>query len=167
LVIIGEHLNYKGGTELTKIKVRCGNCKKEVYIEDYERTSCPNCGHVITGPKYKQSSGLCYITTACVEAAGLHGNCLELQSMRYLRDAFLYRTDYGQKIIEDYYATAPYIVEKIKKDENSAEILSELFLEVKNIASLVNDGKLPLATERYISMVNELKNRYYEPSKKI
>ena len=144
---------------MAKIKVRCGNCQKEVWIDEYEKTSCKYCGHVITGTKYKQSGG-CYITTACIEAAGLTDDCFELTCMRYLRDKHLSKTSNGQEIVTDYYHTAPCIVEKIKKDKNSTEIFHELFIEIKNTAALINSGELETATESYLSMVNKLKKRY-------
>ncbi len=38
---------------MAKIKVICGKCGHENYIEEWETKSCSNCGKVIIGPKAK------------------------------------------------------------------------------------------------------------------
>ncbi len=36
---------------MAKIKVKCGSCKRDFYMEDYETMSCPHCGKVTRGPR--------------------------------------------------------------------------------------------------------------------
>lgn len=38
---------------MAKIKVKCGSCGHEFYMEDWETKSCPKCGKVTKGPKAK------------------------------------------------------------------------------------------------------------------
>jgi len=38
---------------MAKIKVKCGKCGHEFYMEEWETKSCPKCGKVTTGPKAK------------------------------------------------------------------------------------------------------------------
>jgi exosome complex RNA-binding protein Csl4 len=39
--------------KMAQIKVKCGSCGREFYMEDWEIKSCPNCGKVTKGPKAK------------------------------------------------------------------------------------------------------------------
>ena len=91
---------------MTKIEVTCGSCGRKFYKEDYENKSCPHCGHVAKKEK-SSSSGGCFITTACVEAAKLPDNCIELESMRHLRDVYLAKSDEGRGLIQEYYKIEP------------------------------------------------------------
>ena len=147
---------------MTKIEVTCGKCGGKFYKEDYESKSCPHCGHVAK-KENSSSGGLCFITTACVEAAGLPDNCTELESMRYLRDEYLAKSDDGKRMIEEYYEIAPSIVEKIGREENSKEILGGIFNNIREIVSLIKTGDLESATARYNEMVVRLKQRYLAP----
>lgn len=36
---------------MAKIKVKCGTCGHEFYMEEREIMSCPKCGKVTKGPK--------------------------------------------------------------------------------------------------------------------
>lgn len=38
---------------MAKIKVKCGSCGHEFYMEEWETKSCPKCGKVTRGPKAK------------------------------------------------------------------------------------------------------------------
>ena len=123
---------------MSKIKVTCPKCKYKFWMEDYESKACPKCGKVAVGPKAKSSaSGPCFITTACVEAAGLPDNCTELETMRYFRDGYLAKCDEGKRMIEEYYEIAPRIVEKIKREENSDEVFSDIFTEIRKTVVLI------------------------------
>ena len=147
---------------MTKIEVRCPNCGHKFWMEDYESKACPNCGKVAVGPKAKSGSGgLCFITTACAEAAGLPDNCTELETMRYLRDEYLAKSEEGKRMIQEYYEIAPSIVEKIRREENSNEVFSGIFSDIRKIVSLVKTGDLESATAHYKEMVLGLKQKYY------
>ena len=146
---------------MSKIEVKCPNCGHKFWMEDYESKACPNCGKVAVGPKAKtSSSGPCFITTACVEAAGLPDNCTELETMRYLRDEYLVKSVGGKKMIQEYYEIAPSIVEKIGREENSNEVFSAIFNNIREIVSLIKTGDLESATAYYKEMVVRLKQRY-------
>ncbi len=60
---------------------------------------------------YKNSSG-CFITTAVCLSMGKADDCEELIAMRLFRDKWLQNQPDGAELIEDYYRTAPAIVEK-------------------------------------------------------
>ena len=135
-------------------EVRCGKCERKFYKEKYENKSCPHCGHVAT--KDQSGGGICFITTACVEAAGLPDNCTELETMRYLRDEYLAKSDEGKRMIQEYYEIAPRIVEYIKSVDNSNEFFNEIFGDIREIVSLIKTADLESATARYNEMVANL-----------
>ena len=39
---------------MVPVKVKCGNCGHEFYMEEWERKSCPKCGQVTIGSKAKK-----------------------------------------------------------------------------------------------------------------
>ena len=148
---------------MSKIKVTCQKCKNKFWMDDYESKACPKCGNVAVGPKAKSSaSGPCFITTACVEAAGLPDNCTELETMRYFRDGYLAKSDEGKRMIEEYYEIAPRIVEKIKREENSDEVFSGIFNDIRKTVSLIKIGDLETATVQYNAMMLRLKGNFDE-----
>ena len=69
-------------------------------------------------------------------------------------------SDEGKKMIQEYYEIAPTIVETIGREENSKEILGDIFSDIRGIVSLVKIGDLEDATEHYKEMVLGLKQRY-------
>jgi predicted RNA-binding Zn-ribbon protein involved in translation (DUF1610 family) len=140
---------------MAKIEIRCGKCGRKFYKEDYESKSCPHCGHVAKKDN-SRAGGLCFITTACVEAAGLPDNCTELETMRYLRDTYLAKSDDGKRMIQEYYEIAPSIVEKIKRYENTNEVFGDIFDKIRGIVSLIKIGDLESATAHYKEMVLRL-----------
>lgn len=38
---------------MANIKVKCGTCGHEFYMDEYKRQSCPKCGKVAVGTKAK------------------------------------------------------------------------------------------------------------------
>ena len=90
------------------------------------------------------------------EAAGLPDNCTELEAMRYFRDDYLAKSDEWERMIEEYYEIAPHIIERIKRDENSDDIFSGIFSEIRKTVSLIKIGNLESATAQYKGMVHRL-----------
>lgn len=148
---------------MSKIEVKCGKCGRKFWMEDYESKACPNCGRVAVGPKVKSgSSGGCFITTACVEASGLPDNCIELETMRYLRDEYLARSEEGKRMINEYYEIAPSIVTAIRTRENSNEIFNNIFNEIGEIVWLVKIHDLEGAMAHCREMMLRLEKEYLE-----
>ena len=125
-------------------------------MDDYESKACPKCGFVVIGPKAKTSSSPCFITTACVEIAGLSDNCKELEAMRFLRDEYLSKSREGRKMVKEYYEIAPHIVEVINKNEKRKEIYGWIHEKIKNIVKLVEKDEFEEAVKSYRKMVSEL-----------
>ena len=73
----------------------CKYCKGKVSPR---AEKCPHCGE-------PDPVGACFLTTACVQYAGLEDDCEELTIMRNFRDDYLLRQDSGKQLVEEYYRT--------------------------------------------------------------
>lgn len=110
--------------------------------------------------KEKESSGTCFISTACMEAMGLPDNCAELETLRNFRDEYLAKDNEGRRIIGEYYKIAPNIVEEIKRRSNKHEIFSTIFRDINKIISFIHAENPELAIKRYKEMVVQLEKKY-------
>ena len=107
------------------------------------------------------SSGGCYLTTACVRYKGLPDNCIELSTLRSFRDGYMSSFEQGKRDVEEYYKTAPEIVEKINNSGNAADIYKELYSDVITpCVDLIREGKNEEAYKKYKAMVKSLKDKY-------
>ena len=114
-------------------------------------------------PRYKsgQSSGGCYLTSACVEARGLKDDCHELTVLRAFRDSYMRNTPNGAADICEYYHTAPSIVEKIKSLPNAQDVFDRIYSElVLPCVSLIEDGKNSEAYIKYKDYTKSLQAQY-------
>lgn len=103
----------------------------------------------------------CFITTAACLTMGKADDCEELTMMRLFRDEWLRNQPDGQELIEDYYQTAPSIVEKINQQPNRESIYAMLYQ--KYILPCVEHTKAKnfADSERiYVDMVTTLKEQY-------
>ena len=110
--------------------------------------------------KIVQDTSSCFITTACVEAAGLPDDCIELQTLRQFRDSYLQKSKEGRRMIREYYKVAPRIVKEIRKKTNSSEILSEIFEDIKKIVSQIKNGNSRKAIISYKDIILRLEKEY-------
>ena len=140
-----------------RIEVTCPKCGHKFWMDDYESKACPSCGFVVIGPKAKTSSSPCFITTACVEMAGLPNDCKELEAMRFLRDEYLLKSEGGRKMIKEYYEIAPHIVKSINKNERKEEIYDWIYEKIKHIVKVIENGDFEKAIKNYRKMVSKLK----------
>lgn len=90
----------------------------------------------------------------------LPDNCYELQTLRNFRDVYLAQTPVGRLMIEEYYETAPEIVDAIKATGNGNEIFKGLYSEITEIVSLIENGELEEAVLVYRNLTLSLKNKY-------
>jgi hypothetical protein len=150
---------------MARIKVTCPNCGHQFWMEDYEKKACPKCGKVAIGPKSKPDSGGCFITEACVEAAGLPDDCLELQTLRHFRDSYLKETPQGRRMIQEYYQIAPIIVKRMKADKNSKEVFRQVFEDIRGAVALIQNKNPKQAIIQYRATVSQLREKYFRCSK--
>ncbi len=103
----------------------------------------------------------CFITTACTEAKGLPDDCVELETLRKFRNEYLVNLPEGNEILNEYSWIAPQIVHKINTLDNSKSIYEYLFERlVRKSVDLIQEGKMEEAYKNYMSIVNELKDKY-------
>jgi hypothetical protein len=99
--------------------------------------------------------GGCFLTTACVTAAGLPDDCLELTTLRGLRSRLL-ATETGRLLIEDYNRRAPQIVHAVEASGAAAEVWRATYADVRRIVALVREERLADAVDAYRAMTNNL-----------
>jgi hypothetical protein len=114
------------------------------------------CTYRGSDPKYSA----CFLTTACVQHAGLPDDCEELTVMRAFRDGYLSRFEEGRLLIEQYYRIAPRIVERIRRAPDRRRTLGWILREVRASARAVGRGESEAAIVRYAAMVLRLQQRY-------
>lgn len=113
-------------------------------------------------PRFKsQSSGGCFLTSACVEAKGLADDCRELTVLRNYRDTYLKNRPNGSDDILEYYRIAPAIIEKIKMLPNAMEIFTKIYDELVTLCvSLIDEERYEDAYYTYKNYIENLKKRY-------
>ena len=104
---------------------------------------------------------LCYITTAVCESLNKSDDCVELNLLRNYRDNILAKEEGGSDIIQEYYNIAPTIVKRINRSINPSEVYASLYKDyILGCIENIENEKYEECKESYISMVNELKNKY-------
>lgn len=103
--------------------------------------------------------GHCFISTACVEAAGLPDNCLELQTLRGFRDYYVAQQQGGEALIQKYYLIAPSIVRAIQERNDAHDFFARIFEEdIVTAVELIKKGDFECALKHYTTMVSRLKS---------
>ena len=120
------------------------------------RMKCRIVNSLLEQPAHGSSSGGCFLTTSCCDYKGLPDDCYELETMRKLRDDYISKQSYGEKLIKDYYAEAPEIVDRINSSANKDEILEKMYEKITNIVKMVDDGKKDEAIIHYMMLLHDL-----------
>mgnify|MGYP003393509071 CR=1 FL=1 len=127
-----------------------------VSHENIERREAENKaydeGHAHT--ESQKGSG-CFLTAACVQAAGLPDDCHELTTLRRFRDSFIRALPGGEAMIKKYYDLAPQIVEKL-----SAEELKSIYATVQLAVAQIGLGKFSEAFSTYAAMFRQLSAKH-------
>lgn len=124
------------------------------YCRGYEYDDCP----IYKG---NDSSGGCFLTSACMEAKGLPDDCHELTVLREFRENYLRPLPGGKGEIAEYYFVAPQIVEKIKNRADSRSILDSIYeMLVKPCVEMIERGENENAHLLYRSTVKRLQSEY-------
>jgi hypothetical protein len=114
-------------------------------------------GHSSTS---EQKSGGCFLTTACVEAAGLPDACHELTVLRRFRDTYVARLPEGGSMISEYNAVAPLLVARIESAACRARILRGILADVRRAVVLIEAGEHAAALTLYRAMLARLRARF-------
>ncbi|HUX35911.1 MAG TPA: hypothetical protein VMV71_02650 [Candidatus Paceibacterota bacterium] len=121
----------------------------EKYREGYEN---------VTGSDPAESK--CFLTTACVEHAGLADNCRELTVLRSFRDNYVAHLACGPAMLAEYCEVAPAIVQKIGQSAERDAVLAGIFDTVKKAVELIEREKFQEAFACYKTMFADLKKHY-------
>ena len=145
----------------------CSNCDKQevkdgkvwcwYYKNYYDPDDAYSCNRF-----EMNSSGGCYLTTACTEAMDLPDNCYELETMRAFRDGYLtHEVNNGKEIIEEYYTVAPEIVTAVNTQCDSKDIWRKLYYdEILPCVDLINSSRYEDALIRYQNITDSLLKKY-------
>jgi len=103
---------------------------------------------------------MCFLTTACVEHAGLKDDCHELMVLRSFRDHYVATLPDGTAILAEYYRVAPAIVHCINQSINRDADLAKVFKIVSEAVSMIESSNDQQALALYRDMFTDLKYRY-------
>lgn len=136
--------------------------KKDNYVDNSTYDDYCNTYHFDDCPIYKGgSSGGCYLTTACVNTKNLPDDCRELTVLRSFRDGYLVNQPDGKAEVQEYYRTAPKIVEIIDRQNNRDEIYEDLYSNViVPCVKLIEQGNNTEAHDKYKKMVKDLEKKF-------
>jgi len=149
----GEHHRPHGILDDLTTWTKEGMEKNERENDSYDS------GHSSTSD---QKSGGCFLTTACVDAAGLPDTCRELTVLRRFRDSYLARLPHGDSMIAEYYAAAPGIVERIQRSPQRVAVLGAVLSDVRRAVSLIESGEQESALAVYREMFTRLEAQFSE-----
>jgi len=126
-------------------------------IEDIIRNNYQSTGYYV-----ERKKGGCYITTATFKALKTQNDkCEELELFRWYRDKILAKEADGKKLIEEYYQTAPLIVEKINSQPNAEEIYHNLWENyLKPCLEHLKRGEYQKVKTLYVQMVRNLQKEF-------
>lgn len=102
----------------------------------------------------------CFLTTACVDFAGLSDDCHELTVLRSFRDTYVANLPEGSAMLREYYHTAPRIVVAINLDSNRRVVLDEMFATVRRAVAEIEAGEHERALITYRSLFDRLHCKY-------
>jgi hypothetical protein len=126
-----------------------------------EENESYNEGWSHTDDQKSDSSG-CFLTTACVEHAGLPDDCEELVSMRRFRDEYLVNLPGGAAVLDEYYCLAPRIIMSIKSKGDAAWVFDKMLSDLRDAISLIKAGRQAEALEFCRQRFEALKKTHLE-----
>lgn len=107
------------------------------------------------------SRSSCYITTAVCSSFGKSDDCYELQAFRNFRDDWLKKQSGGESLIQEYYETAPQIIEKIDLNEDSSTIYRYIWeTYLSKCLSFIEMKQFEECKHLYICMVEDMRHKY-------
>jgi len=150
---------------------QCNSCGIDMFENGFfsstynynRRWVCPECSRMnmegndscICG--FGRSS--CYLTTACVDFAGLSDSCELLVAMRELRDDYVANQSNGKELISEYYTVSPEIVAAINQRIDYAQIYEAMLIELKAIKEMVKSKNYENAASAYTAMYLNLQSK--------
>lgn len=125
-------------------------CKHKIVVVTNDE------GKVVTVAKQEG----CFLTTACIQAAGLPDNCKELQTLRRFRDEYVSKLPNGSSILSQYYDDSPRIIKEISRSASQEEEYSEILRIIRSAVILVDAGRSNEALSVYSNLIDKLSQKY-------
>jgi hypothetical protein len=102
-----------------------------------------------------------YIVTVITKLLELGNDNDYLATFQYVRDVMLPRMPFYDDFVEDYDKFGPLLADEILADENNYEYATKLVRSyLNNFVYLINHNRVDEALDIYISMFEEIKERY-------
>lgn len=103
--------------------------------------------------------GGCYITTSVCHYYGKSDKCHLMMTLRHFRDKWLIKQKDGAALIEEYYRTAPQIVDWINKQANKDALYKQIYKDYLNPCyKMIKHRKNVECKNHYKKMVIHLQN---------
>ncbi len=112
---------------------------------------------------YQSGSGNsngCFLTSACVEYLGKADDCEELTALRKFRDNYMKSTEEGKKLVEEYYAVAPQIVERINSSNKKDTYYQYVNEVINKCLNLLDRNEYERTLNEYKFMVQNLRKEF-------
>lgn len=107
--------------------------------------------------------GLCFVTAAVCEWQGKPDDCYELTVLRRYRDRYLMRFGEGRELVEEYYDTAPYLVQVLNMQPDVSEIYGKVYRRfLSPCIRCIEEKNYEGCKHIYVDMVRSLKKKYIE-----
>lgn len=107
--------------------------------------------------------GLCFITEAVCEWQGKPDDCYELTVLRRYRDRYLMRSGEGQALVEEYYDTAPYLVQVLNMQPDVCEIYTKIYRRfLSPCIRCIEEKNYEGCKHIYVDMVRSLQKKYLD-----
>lgn len=106
----------------------------------------------------------CILTTVSCRSIGLPDDCFELRMMRRLRDRYVSKSPEGQGVIEAYYATAAFLLERTNLSQDEFYLTNLYFRYILPASALIWLRCERVAYPLLLKMVREIERRYLPPA---
>lgn len=132
----------------------------ESHESHSERRDAYNAGYDNTNRQRDRESGMCFLTTACVEFAELPGDCRELTVLRRFRDLYVGSRSDGECALRHYCATAPALIDAISKGPERTATFTETLQLIRLAVEHIEAGRFSKAFELYRATYCGLLSRF-------
>jgi len=103
----------------------------------------------------------CFITSACIKAAGLPDDCEELTTLRWFRDHYMKNVPSGAEDIQEYYRIAPKIVSAINCRDDADSVWKRIYQNlIQSCVRLIKAGDYSKTYELYKRYTLRMKELY-------
>lgn len=109
----------------------------------------------------KKGGSFCFLTTAVCEYFGKPDDCQELTTLRNYRDTWLRKQPDGEMLIDEYYATAPLIVSRLRQSEYYPEYCEKLMSKyIMPCLELIAEQEYVECKNLYMKMFYDMKSEF-------